>query len=640
MKKTILMVLFITAVMSGGPAVGLVRDQLSEEAKQLVPEGAVETIELHTGEVLRGAITLETSSKVVIKIQRSETISTSRTVMKTEIKRREPADITSDFAKKLLAASLNEEGVLDATVYERAIRLFDEFLEKCRGAVAYAEIAIKRDAFAAEYEKVKAGMDKVEGAWLAPIDSAIRRYHLYADEMDALRKDRSFRSNEQMQARYRELVELSRGCVAEIPQLVNSRFPKLVEQKAFHEAAEELTSFLHFWIGETAKVTAGPQAGQGAVNAALQEMDFDYLVRLQKRFMEAYQADGRGTKRVQGAGGHTDMVYVPGGYFLMGDDAAGYPSDTFPMHLVYVSPFVIDKYEVSNTDYRAFVEHIKQTGDTSIEHPSAPPLKKHEAEGWQHAHLSGDRQPVVGVDWFDAYAYAAWKGKRLPTEAEWEKAARGMDARRYPWGDRAPVKMAVNFPAGRVALAREMDRQNPPKAPEPPKSRFGCGCVQDTQLPPPPPTVFQNTTWDVDQLMPSKAMAAVKDEALVWGEAPAVSPYGVYHMAGNAAEWVFDHYDARYYGRSDLVDPRGPEEDPERVRKGLGPAGHVYRGGSYLSENDDELTTFWRGVPVSGHAPRKGASQAQLSGVTARKQPVVGFRCAKAVGPVRGRESE
>lgn len=127
-----------------------------------------------------------------------------------------------------------------------------------------------------------------------------------------------------------------------------------------------------------------------------------------------------------------EMVYIPSGEFLMGSDESA--DNESPAHTAYVDAFYIDLYPVTNEEYKRFVD---ATGH---------PVPWCDAE-WAQAHgYNWDREkrtppegkethPVVLVSWEDARAYAAWAGKRLPTEAEWERAARGTDGRRWPWGD-------------------------------------------------------------------------------------------------------------------------------------------------------------------------------------------------------------
>jgi formylglycine-generating enzyme required for sulfatase activity len=127
----------------------------------------------------------------------------------------------------------------------------------------------------------------------------------------------------------------------------------------------------------------------------------------------------------------TGMAYVPGGEFVMGSNDADATDNERPAHKVAVEPFFIDIYEVTNDDYLKF---IKATGH-------APP------KGWKRWVASGvppemARKPVVGVKLMDATKYANWANKRLPTEAEWEFAARGTDGRRYPWGNDWKIKHA------------------------------------------------------------------------------------------------------------------------------------------------------------------------------------------------------
>jgi len=112
------------------------------------------------------------------------------------------------------------------------------------------------------------------------------------------------------------------------------------------------------------------------------------------------------------------MVYVPAGEFIMGSDEGD--SDEQPVHTVYLDAFYIDKYEVTNAQYRRCVE----AGAYSLPHSTDRYTDPNYAE-----------YPVVYVDWYQAEAYCRWAGKRLPTEAEWEKAARGTEGRIWPWGN-------------------------------------------------------------------------------------------------------------------------------------------------------------------------------------------------------------
>jgi iron(II)-dependent oxidoreductase len=189
------------------------------------------------------------------------------------------------------------------------------------------------------------------------------------------------------------------------------------------------------------------------------------------------------------------MVLVPAGEFLMGSDPDIDPLtdllDELPQHKVFLDAFFIDKYEVSNADYTKFVE---ATGHRN-------------SIFWDNPKFNHPDQPVVGVTWGDAVAYAEWVGKRLPTEAEWEKAARGTDGRIWPWGN-------------------EFD---------PTKCNF-------------------DDEGKFDGHLDGYAMAAPVDSFQ-----NGASPYGALNMVGNVAEWVSDWFDMDYYTVSPRENPKGPE---------------------------------------------------------------------------------
>jgi len=263
--------------------------------------------------------------------------------------------------------------------------------------------------------------------------------------------------------------------------------------------------------------------------------------------MEKYQPDmtfglqerrGKGTASAPSAAeveAPEGMLYVPEGDFLMGSDEGG-GTDEQPRHKVYLHAYFIDKHEVTNADYMKF---IQETHYNPPEH-WLPPEKRDSPNPWKYAAIPAgkEKHPVTGAPWYDAAAYRRWAKKRLPTEAEWEKAARGTAARTFPWGD--------DFLPTNAQCAE----------------RIAGYPVRD---------VAQRHKWfeQWSQTEEGKKALAEGGATMPVGSFPSgASPFGCLDMAGNAAEWVSDWMDARYYSESPDADPKGPAAGDKKVLRG------------------------------------------------------------------------
>lgn len=220
----------------------------------------------------------------------------------------------------------------------------------------------------------------------------------------------------------------------------------------------------------------------------------------------------------------SNMAYVPAGTFIMGHTepytnsrGINERANAMPTHVVDLSAFFIDRYKVTYSDYAKFVNELGghalacsgfncvavRRSDDPLSFADRHILLK---DGQYQVDPGFEDFPVNHVTWYGAEAYCTWQGKRLPTEAEWEKAARGTDGRLYPWGN----------------------------------------------------------DWD------SQATANLLHLYPIGSQPLNLSPYGTYDMWGNRTEWVADWYASNYYQYSPLDNPTGPLESKWRIQRALG----------------------------------------------------------------------
>lgn len=142
-----------------------------------------------------------------------------------------------------------------------------------------------------------------------------------------------------------------------------------------------------------------------------------------------------------------DMVTIPAGPFTMGRDDG--PQDERPAHQVTLPAFQIDRQPVTNREFAGFLNargHSTPAGERLYDYDDSD-ARIHQVNGTYVADRGHENHPAVEPTWLGAREYCTWRGKRLPTEAEWEKAARGSDQRRYPWGNTAPTRAQAQFGA-------------------------------------------------------------------------------------------------------------------------------------------------------------------------------------------------
>ncbi|MBT4258918.1 MAG: SUMF1/EgtB/PvdO family nonheme iron enzyme [Nitrospina sp.] len=245
-----------------------------------------------------------------------------------------------------------------------------------------------------------------------------------------------------------------------------------------------------------------------------------------------------------------NMIFIPEGSFTMGfkidNEHEWGDMDEEPVHQVTLSSYWIDKYEVTSSNFSKFLNENKNEAHRFIE--IAPSVTVQFEDNVYQSRKGLENYPVNRVSWFGADAYCKWKGKRLPTEAEWEKAARGDDQRIFPWGNEFPDNSRVTF-----------------------RRKFS-----------------------------EKGFQVMEP---VDGLPAGVSPYGVHHMAGNVWEWVSDWFDSVAYQEGNRINPKGPETGISKVLRG----GNWYYKAYYMRttyrfNERPEIFKVWQGFRCARQA--------------------------------------
>lgn len=265
----------------------------------------------------------------------------------------------------------------------------------------------------------------------------------------------------------------------------------------------------------------------------------------------------------------TEMVLIPAGEFLMGSEDKNARNDEKPVHSVYLDAFYMDKYPVTNAQYKVFVDANPEWDKDNVTYHNECYLTL-----WNKNSYPDERanHPVVYVSWHAAMAYAKWADKRLPTEAEWEKAARGgLIGQKYPWGNSIEPDKANYTEVGILSVLKHASNK----------------------------ANYSENIGDATTTTPTGSYSA--------------NGYGLYDMAGNVDEWCLDGYDADFYTDSPRKNPI-LDENRTQIREYVTYTDcRVLRGGSWLNP-------AW----CARVSSRRWFEASLMSSD-------VGFRCAKSV---------